>query len=178
MIDPDDREYKEMLKNAMGKLERPVAPAMPCRRPPKSIRETCVNQLTAKPNSASEESPKRCSVEKWSLTNPRDNEQNFHGSKTMKTTLQEKDLPCSRKSSQTEKLFGDLISGYRCRFLDFRELISDAVAEGQSLSACLSVSVWSVSVSVSVSVCACVGRRSVCVGRGCGGVYLWVLDSW
>ena len=57
-VDPDDEEYKEILKNAMRKLKRPVAPAMPCRRPPKSIRETCLNQVTMKPNSASEENSK------------------------------------------------------------------------------------------------------------------------
>ena len=37
-VEPDDEEYKEILKNAMRKLERPVAPAVPCGRPPKSIR--------------------------------------------------------------------------------------------------------------------------------------------
>ena len=31
-IDPDDREYSEILKNARRKLERPMAPAMPCKR--------------------------------------------------------------------------------------------------------------------------------------------------
>ena len=58
IIDPDDEEYKEILKNAKRKLEIPMAPTMPCERPPKSIRETCVNQVTAKPNSASEENSK------------------------------------------------------------------------------------------------------------------------
>ena len=33
-IDPDDREYSEILKNARRKLERPVAPSMPCERHP------------------------------------------------------------------------------------------------------------------------------------------------
>ena len=28
-IDPDDEEYKEILKNATRKLERPMAPTMP-----------------------------------------------------------------------------------------------------------------------------------------------------
>ena len=31
-IDPDDEEHTEILKNARRKLERPVAPAMPCER--------------------------------------------------------------------------------------------------------------------------------------------------
>ena len=31
-IDPDDEEYSEIIKNARRKLERPVAPAMPCKR--------------------------------------------------------------------------------------------------------------------------------------------------
>ena len=36
-IDLDDQDYKESLKNARGKLERPMAPAMPCKRLPNSI---------------------------------------------------------------------------------------------------------------------------------------------
>ena len=30
-IDPDDKEFKETIKNARKKLETPVAPAMPCK---------------------------------------------------------------------------------------------------------------------------------------------------
>ena len=30
-IDPEDKEFKETIKNARKKLERPVAPAMPCK---------------------------------------------------------------------------------------------------------------------------------------------------
>ena len=30
-IDPDDMEFKEIIKNARGKLETPLAPAMPCK---------------------------------------------------------------------------------------------------------------------------------------------------
>ena len=37
LIDPDDEEYKEILKNTKRKLERPMAPAMPCERAPNSI---------------------------------------------------------------------------------------------------------------------------------------------
>ena len=32
LIDPGDKEYSEILKSARRKLERPVAPAMPCTR--------------------------------------------------------------------------------------------------------------------------------------------------
>ena len=31
VIDPDDKEFKETIKNARKKLETPVAPAMPCK---------------------------------------------------------------------------------------------------------------------------------------------------
>ena len=31
-IEPDDKEYSEILKNARRTLERPMAPAMPCKR--------------------------------------------------------------------------------------------------------------------------------------------------
>ena len=31
-IDPDDKEHSEILKNARKKVERPMAPAMPCKR--------------------------------------------------------------------------------------------------------------------------------------------------
>ena len=31
-LDPDDKEYSEIIKNARRKLERPMAPAMPCKR--------------------------------------------------------------------------------------------------------------------------------------------------
>ena len=50
--DPDDEEFKEFLKNARRKLERPVAPTMPCRR------QKSVTKVVAKSNSASEENSK------------------------------------------------------------------------------------------------------------------------
>ena len=31
-IDPDDKEYSDILKSARRKMERPMAPAMPCKR--------------------------------------------------------------------------------------------------------------------------------------------------
>ena len=30
--DPDDRKYSDILRNARRKMQRPMAPAMPCRR--------------------------------------------------------------------------------------------------------------------------------------------------
>ena len=74
LIDPDDEEYKEILKNARRKLERLMALAVPCKRPPESIRETCVGQVTAKPNSASEKNSKTvfsCVVESHETTRQR-----------------------------------------------------------------------------------------------------------
>ena len=38
LTDPDDREYSEILKNARRKLERPMAPAMPCERQPSIVK--------------------------------------------------------------------------------------------------------------------------------------------
>ena len=35
-VDPEDKEFKETIKNARRKLETPMAPAMPCK-----ICETC-----------------------------------------------------------------------------------------------------------------------------------------
>ena len=52
-IDPDDEEYKEILKTARRNLERPMAPAMPCKRNQPSI-----TKVVAKPNSASETNSK------------------------------------------------------------------------------------------------------------------------
>ena len=31
MIDPEEKEFKEIIKNARRKLETPMAPAMPCK---------------------------------------------------------------------------------------------------------------------------------------------------
>ena len=73
-INPND----EIVKNAMRKLERPVAAAMPYTRPPTGIRETCASRVTAKPEIGSHES----TGNEWNLPSP----------KTMKTTLQVEDL--------------------------------------------------------------------------------------
>ena len=37
-IDPDDKEHSEIIKNARRKLERPMAPAMPCKRQPSTAK--------------------------------------------------------------------------------------------------------------------------------------------
>ena len=50
-IDPDDQEYKDILKNARRKLERPMAP-VPCKR------QKSITKVIAKSNSASEENSK------------------------------------------------------------------------------------------------------------------------
>ena len=44
-IDPNDEDYKDIIKNARRKLETPVAAAMPCKRAlsQASIRETVVS---------------------------------------------------------------------------------------------------------------------------------------
>ena len=40
-IDPEDKEFKETIKNARKKLETPIAPAMPCKICKKN--KNCVN---------------------------------------------------------------------------------------------------------------------------------------
>ena len=86
-IDPDDEEYKGILENATRKLERLVAPATPCKRPPKGI-----TKVYGKSEIASEKTPKtvyECMVESHESTR-----QQVESSppKIMKTTLQAKGL--------------------------------------------------------------------------------------
>ena len=67
-IDPDDEEYEEILKNARRKLERPMAPTMPCKR------QKSITTVVAKPNSASEDNSKTmysCTVESHDSTRQR-----------------------------------------------------------------------------------------------------------
>ena len=52
-VDPDDQDYNETLGNARRKLERPMAAAMPCKRPPNGI-----TKVTAKPEIESEKNSK------------------------------------------------------------------------------------------------------------------------
>ena len=53
-IDRDDQDYKETLKHARRKLERPMAPAMPCKRTLNGI-----TKVLAKSENASEKIPKK-----------------------------------------------------------------------------------------------------------------------
>ena len=77
MNDPDDREYSEILQTERRKLERFVAPAMPCRRQPS------ISKANAKPKIGNEKE-----FVKWSLMNTRDKGQNLCSLKTMRITLQ------------------------------------------------------------------------------------------
>ena len=52
-IDPDDEEYKEILKNARRKQERPMAPAMPCNK----MVHTSTTKVVAKQEIASQKIP-------------------------------------------------------------------------------------------------------------------------
>ena len=51
-IDPDDEEYREILKNARRKLGRPMAPTMPCKR------QSSITKVVAKPEIASKKKSK------------------------------------------------------------------------------------------------------------------------
>ena len=66
-IDPDDEEYKEILKNARRELERPMGPAMPCKT---LASRKWLRSREWDPRRV----PKRCMVEKWNLMNPQGNE--------------------------------------------------------------------------------------------------------
>ena len=44
-IDPEDKEFKETIRNARRKLETPVAPAMPCKTCKKSKKGRFVARL-------------------------------------------------------------------------------------------------------------------------------------
>ena len=68
-IDPDDEEHKEILKNARTKLQRLVAPAMPCKRAPNGT-----TKVVARSESASEKTPTSvygCTVESHESTRHR-----------------------------------------------------------------------------------------------------------
>ena len=56
-IDPDDQDYRETLKNARRKLERPVAAAMPCKR----MVHTSTTKVVAKREIASQKVSKTVS---------------------------------------------------------------------------------------------------------------------
>ena len=88
-IGPDDEEYTKILKNARRKLERPMAPAMPCNRASNSI-----TKVAAKPEIVSDPKriPKQCMDVWWNLMNPQGNRRDLLSPEIMKTTLQEKGL--------------------------------------------------------------------------------------
>ena len=67
-VDPDDEEHTEMLKNARRKLERRVAPAMPCKR------QKSITKVVAKVEIGSEKNSKivyGCTVESHQSTRQR-----------------------------------------------------------------------------------------------------------
>ena len=85
-VDPDDQDFTETLKNARRKLERPMAPAMPCKTP--SIVKT-----SAKPKIGNEKEFKTmydCVVESLESTGQR--AESLQSKKTMRITLQAKGL--------------------------------------------------------------------------------------
>ena len=47
-IDPEDKEFKETIKNARKKLETPIAPAMPCKNVKKNCGSGASNKINTK----------------------------------------------------------------------------------------------------------------------------------
>ena len=69
-IDPDDQDYEETFKNSRRKLERPMAPAVPCKRKA----QTGTTKVVAKQEIASQKNPKiiyGCIVESHETTRQR-----------------------------------------------------------------------------------------------------------
>ena len=48
-IDPEDKEFKESIKNARKKLETPIAPAMPCKIMKKNCGSGASNKIKSRP---------------------------------------------------------------------------------------------------------------------------------
>ena len=74
VIGPNGEEYKETFKNAKRKLDRLLAAAVPCKKTPNSIRETCASRVTAKPEIEPEKNSKTvfgCFVESHESTRQR-----------------------------------------------------------------------------------------------------------
>ena len=90
--DPDDEEYKDIIKNARRKLERHVAAAMPCKRKPR-VHELKGNRSvdSYKSQCIWKDSKNKNWIAWWKLMNPQDQEWNLLRRKIMKTTLQAKD---------------------------------------------------------------------------------------
>ena len=66
VIDPDDKEYSETLKITRRKLERPMVPAMPCKR-----NQSSTTKVAAVPRIGSEKKSKTrygCTVESHEST--------------------------------------------------------------------------------------------------------------
>ncbi len=63
-IDPDDEEFKGIMKNARGKLEIPMPAAMPCKTQREKYRETCRVEKKCKTKYAciveADESARKC----------------------------------------------------------------------------------------------------------------------
>ena len=78
-IDPEDKEFKETIKNARKKLETSVAPAMPC----KIMKKNCGSGHPTK--------LKQNLRVFWELMNLRDCVLEIHYQINMKTILQEKE---------------------------------------------------------------------------------------
>ena len=49
-IDPADEEFRDIMKNARGKLEVPMPAAMPCKTRREEYRETCRGTEIVRPN--------------------------------------------------------------------------------------------------------------------------------
>ena len=79
-IDPEDKEFKETIKNARKKLETSVAPAMPCKIMKKNCGSGGFNKIK-----------KQNLRVLWKLMNPQDCVWENHCRLIMKTTLQEEE---------------------------------------------------------------------------------------
>ena len=80
-IDPEDKEFKETIKNAREKLETPVAPAMPCKIMKSNKNCGVVHPMKSKQNLRV----------LWKLVNPQDCVWENHCRIIMKTILQEEE---------------------------------------------------------------------------------------
>ena len=80
-IDPEDKEFKETIKNARKKLETPVAPAMPCKISKNNKNCGMVNRVRSNQNLRVF----------WKLVNLQDCVWENHCRLIMKTILQEKE---------------------------------------------------------------------------------------
>ena len=79
-IDPEDKEFKETIKNARKKLETSIAPAMPCKIMKKNCGSGAFNKIK-----------KQDLRVFWKLVNPQDCVWENHYQIIMKTMLQEKE---------------------------------------------------------------------------------------